>query len=106
MLFFLLDSIAIVLPAGYVAYRCFPQHILKALLFAFAIVLSLITIVELMLGGLAILNNGTLLGGSILAGALKMLSPVLGGIVPCKIRASTWKIQTSGAVIIPIKDTR
>ena len=70
MLFFLLDSIAIVLPAGYVAYRCFPQHILKALLFAFAIVLSLITIVELMLGGLAILNNGTLLGGSILAGGL------------------------------------
>jgi hypothetical protein len=68
ILLLIVDTIAVLIPAFYVAYQCFPQQILKLLLFAFAIVLILITSIELVLGSLSILNNTTLLLGSIATG--------------------------------------
>jgi hypothetical protein len=61
-LLFSLDSIAVLIPAFYLANQCFPKQYLEVLGFAFTIVLSLMTTIELILGSCSILNNFTLLG--------------------------------------------
>lgn len=66
--FFVINSILLFMPAFYSGQQCYPRNPLRSLLWGTSIVLSLISILELILGSLGLLNTLNLFIGSLAIG--------------------------------------
>lgn len=66
MLIFCLNSLLLFVPAFYVGYQCFPKSIFRSLLWGVSSIFCWLTLLELILGGLGILNELNLSIGALI----------------------------------------